>query len=114
VVDEVGKGCGPLHDALFRKNDAVLDFDLAKVIEQFPREPGVSTCSTAHARGQLRVSVTAREVVPDLPEGGRRRGPAFLDRSGRWSGLTDPCGNWTCCGGWALYPRTIEAAAAAT
>ena len=40
VVDEVGNDA-VRFDMLYRKNDAVLDFDLAKVIEQRPREPGV-------------------------------------------------------------------------
>ena len=40
VVDEVGRDA-VRFDMLYRKNDAVLDFDLAKVIEQSAREPGV-------------------------------------------------------------------------
>ncbi len=40
VVEEVGKDA-VRFDMLYRKNDAVLDFDLAKVIEAEPREPGV-------------------------------------------------------------------------
>ena len=40
VVAEVGRSA-VRFDMLYRKNDAVLDFDLAKVIEAEPREPGV-------------------------------------------------------------------------
>ena len=40
VVDEVGRDAVRFM-MLYRKNDAVLDFDLAKVIEQSTRQPGV-------------------------------------------------------------------------
>ena len=50
---------------LYRKNDAVLDFDLAKVIEQ-SRDNPVFYVQYGHARGQS-VFRNAREVVPDLP-----------------------------------------------
>ena len=40
VVDEVGRDAVRFM-MLFRKNDAVLDFDLAKVIEQITRQPGL-------------------------------------------------------------------------
>src|SRR3982074_2029399 len=64
VVDEVGKD--PVRFMmLYRKNDAVLDFDLAKVIEQ-SRDNPVFYVQYGHARGQS-VFRNAREVVPDLP-----------------------------------------------
>ena len=50
---------------LFRKNDAVLDFDLAKVIEQ-SRDNPVFYVQYGHARGQS-VFRNAREAFPDLP-----------------------------------------------
>ena len=50
---------------LYRKNDAVLDFDLAKVIEQ-SRDNPVFYVQYGHARGHS-VFRNAREVVPDFP-----------------------------------------------
>src|SRR5256886_2654749 len=64
VVDEVGKD--PVRFMmLYRKNDAVLDFDLAKVIEQ-SRDNPVFYVQYGHARCQS-VFRNAREVIPDLP-----------------------------------------------
>src|SRR6202021_4060486 len=65
VVDEVGKDAVRFM-MLFRKNDAVLDFDLAKVIEQ-SRETPVFYVQYGHDRGPSMFR-NAREVVPDLPE----------------------------------------------
>jgi arginyl-tRNA synthetase len=107
VVDEVGKDAVRFM-MLYRKNDAVLDFDLAKVIEQ-SRENPVFYVQYGHARGHS-VFRNAREVVPDLPEetGARAAflGQAALER------LTDP-GELDLLRRLALYPRMIEAAAAA-
>ena len=64
VVDEVGRDAVRFM-MLFRKNDAVLDFDLAKVIEQ-SRDNPVFYVQYGHARGQS-VFRNAREVFPDLP-----------------------------------------------
>src|SRR5215475_2654118 len=64
VVSEVGKDAVRFM-MLYRKNDAVLDFDLAKVIEQ-SRDNPVFYVQYGHARGQS-VFRNAREVVPDLP-----------------------------------------------
>jgi arginyl-tRNA synthetase len=50
---------------LYRKNDAVLDFDLAKVIEQ-SRDNPVFYVQYGHARGYS-IFRNAREVVADLP-----------------------------------------------
>src|SRR2546421_6821546 len=74
VVDEVGKDAVRFM-MLYRKNDAVLDFDLAKVIEQ-SRENPVFYVQYGHARGHS-VFRNAREVVPDLPEEAGARA-AFL------------------------------------
>src|SRR5665213_2441967 len=70
VVDEVGKDAVRFM-MLFRKNDAVLDFDLAKVIEQSKDNP-VFYVQYGHARGHS-VFRNAREVVPDLPEASAAR-----------------------------------------
>ena len=65
VVDEVGRDAVRFM-MLFRKNDAPLDFDLAKVIEQ-SRENPVFYVQYGHARGQS-IFRNARAAFPDLPE----------------------------------------------
>ena len=65
VVDEVGRDAVRFM-MLFRKNDAVLDFDLAKVIEQ-SRDNPVFYVQYGHARGQS-IFRNARAAFPDLPE----------------------------------------------
>ena len=107
VVDEVGKDAVRFM-MLYRKNDAVLDFDLAKVIEQ-SRENPVFYVQYGHARGHS-VFRNAREVVPDLPEETGARA-AFLAEAAV-ERLTDPA-ELDLLRRLALYPRTIEAAAAA-
>ena len=63
VVDEVG--VDPVRFMmLFRKNDAQLDFDLAKVIEQ-SRDNPVFYVQYAHARGRS-VFRNAKEAMPEL------------------------------------------------
>jgi arginyl-tRNA synthetase len=107
VVEEVGRDA-VRFDMLYRKNDAVLDFDLAKVIEH-SRDNPVFYVQYGHARGQS-VFRNAREEMPDLPEAAPARAAllklAPLDR------LSDP-GEISLLRRIALYPRTIEAAAAA-
>jgi arginyl-tRNA synthetase len=107
VVDEVGKDAVRFM-MLYRKNDAVLDFDLAKVIEQ-SRENPVFYVQYGHARGHS-VFRNAREVVPDLPEETGARG-AFLGDAAV-ERLTDPA-ELDLLRRLALYPRMIEAAAVA-
>jgi len=107
VVDEVGKDAVRFM-MLYRKNDAVLDFDLAKVIEQ-SRENPVFYVQYGHARGHS-VFRNARELVPDLPEDAGARA-AFLAEAAV-ERLTDPA-ELDLLRRLALYPRTIEAAAAA-
>jgi arginyl-tRNA synthetase len=107
VVDEVGKDAVRFM-MLYRKNDAVLDFDLAKVIEQ-SRENPVFYVQYGHARGHS-VFRNAREVVPDLPEEAGARA-AFL-AGAAVERLTDPA-ELDLLRRLALYPRTVEAAAAA-
>ena len=58
VVEEVGKDA-VRFDMLYRKNDAVLDFDLAKVIEA-SRENPVFYVQYGHARGRIGVPQRAR------------------------------------------------------
>jgi arginyl-tRNA synthetase len=107
VVDEVGKDAVRFM-MLYRKNDAVLDFDLAKVIEQ-SRENPVFYVQYGHARGHS-VFRNAREVLPDLPDEAAARA-AFLEGA-RVERLTDPA-ELDLLRRLALYPRMIEAAAVA-
>jgi len=107
VVDEVGKDAVRFM-MLYRKNDAVLDFDLAKVIEQ-SRENPVFYVQYGHARGHS-VFRNAREVVPDLPEEAGARA-AFLAEAAL-ERLTDRA-ELDLLRRLALYPRTVEAAASA-
>src|SRR6478609_7415604 len=76
VVDEVGKDAVRFM-MLYRKNDAVLDFDLAKVIEQ-SRDNPVFYVQYGHARAHS-IFRNAREVIPDLPEDASARAE-FLGR----------------------------------
>ncbi|WP_291861849.1 arginine--tRNA ligase [Bradyrhizobium sp.] len=107
VVDEVGSDAVRFM-MLFRKNDAVLDFDLAKVIEQ-SKDNAVFYVQYGHARCHS-IFKNARELVPDLPEQSEARsaflGDAAVDR------LTDPA-ELSLLRLLALYPRMIEAAAVA-
>ena len=108
VVDEVGKDAVRFM-MLYRKNDAVLDFDLAKVIEQ-SRDNPVFYVQYGHARGHSIFRNAREQVLPDLPEGTDARlaylGTAPIER------LTDPA-EIGLLKQLALYPRTIEGAAAA-
>ena len=107
VVDEVGSDAVRFM-MLFRKNDAVLDFDLARVIEQ-SKDNAVFYVQYGHARGHS-VFRNAREVVPDLPEQPGARA-AFLGNAAV-ERLTDPA-ELELLRRLALYPRMIEAAAVA-
>jgi arginyl-tRNA synthetase len=107
VVDEVGKDAVRFM-MLYRKNDAVLDFDLAKVIEQ-SRENPVFYVQYGHARGHS-VFRNAREVIPDLPEEAGARAAFLADAA--LERLTDPS-ELDLLRRLALYPRTVEAAASA-
>ena len=108
VVDEVGKDAVRFM-MLYRKNDAVLDFDLAKVIEQ-SRDNPVFYVQYGHARGHSIFRNAREEVLADLPHEGQARvaylGEAPVER------LTDPA-ELDLLKRLALYPRMIEAAAAA-
>jgi arginyl-tRNA synthetase len=104
VVDEVGRDAVRFM-MLFRKNDAALDFDLAKVIEQ-SRDNPVFYVQYGHARGHS-VFRNAREAFPDLPADVTNLvDTADLNR------LSDPA-EFALMRQIALYPRVVEAAAAA-
>ena len=107
VVDEVGSDAVRFM-MLFRKNDAVLDFDLAKVLEQSKDNP-VFYVQYGHARGHS-IFKNAREVIPDLPDEDKARaaflGDAAVER------LTDPA-ELSLLRQLAQYPRLIDAAASA-
>lgn len=103
VIDEVGRD--PVRFMmLYRKNDATLDFDLAKVVEQSKDNP-VFYVQYAHARAAS-VFRQAREAFPDLD-----LSPAAL-AGADLSGLTDS-GELDMMRLIAQVPRVIEAAAAA-
>jgi arginyl-tRNA synthetase len=107
VVDEVGRDAVRFM-MLYRKNDAPLDFDLAKVKEQ-SRDNPVFYVQYAHARGQS-VFRNAREAVPQLPrEAGDRARLLAQVPLGR---LDDPA-ELTLMRRLALYPRQVESAALA-
>src|SRR5438876_534891 len=107
VVDEVGKD--PVRFMmLYRKNDAPLDFDLAKVIEQ-SRDNPVFYVQYGHARGQS-VFRNAREVLAQLPAEPAPR--ASLLAGAPLERLED-AGELALMRRLALYPRLIEAAALA-
>lgn len=108
VVDEVGKDAVRFM-MLYRKNDAVLDFDLAKVIEQ-SRDNPVFYVQYGHARGHSIFRTAREEVLHDLPEDEAARlsylASATVER------LADPA-ELGLLRKLAVYPRTVEAAAAA-
>jgi arginyl-tRNA synthetase len=107
VVGEVGRDATRFM-MLYRKNDAVLDFDLAKVIEQ-SRDNPVFYVQYGHARAQS-VFRNARAVIPDLP-------PDAAARAARLAkaplGRLDDAGELALMRRLALYPRLLEAAALA-
>ncbi|MGB6468836.1 MAG: arginine--tRNA ligase, partial [Xanthobacteraceae bacterium] len=104
VVDEVGRDAVRFM-MLFRKNDAVLDFDLAKVLEQ-SRDNPVFYVQYGHARAQS-IFRNARAAFPDLPAD--MLGLADVANLDRFS---DPA-ELALVRRIALYPRIVEAAAAA-
>jgi len=107
VVEEVGRDA-VRFDMLYRKNDAVLDFDLAKVIEH-SRDNPVFYVQYGHARGQS-VFRNARGEMPELSEAASERA-AYLKRA-PMERLSD-VGELSLLRRIALYPRTVEAAASA-
>jgi len=106
VVDEVGVDAVRFM-MLNRKNDAVLDFDLAKVIEQ-SRDNPVFYVQYGHARGQS-IFRNAREVIPTLPQADRERRHALAQAA---LSRLDDAAELALMRRIALYPRLVEAAAA--
>jgi arginyl-tRNA synthetase len=104
VVDEVGRDAVRFM-MLFRKNDAVLEFDLAKVLEQ-SRDNPVFYVQYGHARAQS-IFRNARAAFPDLPVD-----VTSLAEGTDLTALSDPA-ELGLMRRIALYPRTVEAASAA-
>jgi len=108
VVEEVGPDAVRFM-MLFRKNDAVLDFDLAKVIEQ-SKDNAVFYVQYGHARGISIFRNAREEAVTGLPQHSAERlvflGKANLGR------LEDPA-ELALMKQLALSPGVIEAAALA-
>ena len=103
VVDEVG--AGPVRFMmLYRKNDAPLDFDFAKVTEQ-SRDNPVFYVQYAHARANS-VLRNVAEAFPDLDLEERALAGSDLDR------LTDEA-ELALIRRLAQFPRLVEAAAMA-
>ncbi|HXW30331.1 MAG TPA: arginine--tRNA ligase [Xanthobacteraceae bacterium] len=107
VVDEVGRNAVRFM-MLYRKNDAPLDFDLGKVIEQ-SRDNPVFYVQYGHARGQS-VFRNARELFPQLPDDAVARADLLTQAPLHY--LTD-AGEQSLLKRIGLYPRLIEAAAGA-
>jgi len=104
VVDEVGRD--PVRFMmLYRKNDASLDFDLAKVIEQ-SRDNPVFYVQYGHARGHS-VFRNARQVV-ELPVDWSQRAQMLSEAQ---LGLLDDLAELALMGKLAQFPRVVEAAA---
>jgi arginyl-tRNA synthetase len=107
VVSEVGRDAVRFM-MLFRKNDAVLDFDLAKVIEQ-SRDNPVFYVQYGHARGQS-VLRNACAAMPDLPRDAAAR-TAMLAQMPLEH--LDDAGELVLMRRLALYPRLLQGAARA-
>lgn len=103
VIDEVGRDAVRFM-MIFRKNDATLDFDLAKVVEQSKDNP-VFYVQYAHARCAS-IFRQAREAFPDLDLSPESLAQAELERLDDEAeiGIVKMI---------AAYPRMIEAAALA-
>jgi len=104
VVEEVGPDAVRFM-MLFRKNDAVLEFDLVKVLEQ-SRDNPVFYVQYGHARAQS-VFRNARAAFPDLAQD-----IASVADAANLTRLSDPA-ELALMRRMALYPRIVEAAAAA-
>jgi arginyl-tRNA synthetase len=89
---------------LYRKNDAALDFDLAKVLEQSKDNP-VFYVQYAHARSHS-VFRNAREAMPDLDVGAAALAKADLS-------LLEDQGELEILKRMAIWPRIVSGAARA-
>jgi arginyl-tRNA synthetase len=103
VVDEVGRDAVRFM-MLYRKNDATLDFDLAKVVEQSKDNP-VFYVQYAHARCRS-ILRNAEAAMPGLDLSPQTLAGADLGR-------LDDAGEVAIIQRIAQYPRQIEAAAQA-
>ncbi len=103
VVDEVGVDAVRFM-MLYRKNDAPLEFDLAKVIER-SKENAVFYVQYAHARTRAALR-NGTKVFPDLDVSPAALGKADL-------ALLADAGEIALLRHIALFPRFVEAAAAA-
>ena len=105
VVEEVGRD--PVRFMmLYRKNDATLDFDMAKVIEKSKENP-VFYVQYAHARAQSAIRI-ARETFPDIAEEPREL--AQMLAKADITRLSDP-GEIDLMRRLALFPRLVAGAA---
>jgi len=103
VVDEVGRD--PVRFMmLYRKNDATLDFDLAKVVEQSKDNP-VFYVQYAHARAHS-VFRNARDALPSMVLDATALAKANLSR-------LDDKGELELLRRLALWPRIVAGAAEA-
>lgn len=102
VIDEVGRDAVRFM-MIFRKNDATLDFDLAKVVEQ-SRDNPVFYVQYAHARCAS-IFRQAAEAFPDLDRSPQALAEADL-------GLLNDESELAIIKMIAAYPRMIDAAAA--
>lgn len=109
VVDEVGRDAVRFM-MLYRKNDATLDFDLAKVIEQ-SRDNAVFYVQYAHARG-VSVFRNAAEQMPDLAIPAAHEGRDVWLAGAPIDRLNDD-GELAILKRLALYPRLVDSAALA-
>jgi arginyl-tRNA synthetase len=107
IVDEVGRDAVRFL-MLWRKTDAMLDLDLARAIEQTHDNP-VFHVQYGHARGQS-VFRNACDVIPGLPDDPVER--ALVLAGAPLERLNDRA-ELSLIRRMALYPRVIEAAAAA-
>ncbi len=107
VVDEVGRDAVRFM-MLYRKNDAPLDFDLAKVIEQSKDNP-VFYVQYGHARALFGFPQCARGAAGSAA---RRRGEGCVSRRRRRSSDSTDAGELALMKRLAVYPRVVEAAAA--
>ncbi len=108
VVEEVGRDATRFM-MLYRKNDAALDFDLARVIEQSKDNP-VFYVQYGHARGHS-VFRNAAKVLPDWPVDDAAARAALLSRAAL-TPLQDPA-ELSILRKVAVFPRLVEASAQA-
>ena len=108
VVDEVGRDAVRFM-MLYRKNDAVLDFDIAKVNEQSKDNP-VFYVQYGHARGHS-IFRNAAEQMPTAGPGSRQNARSISARPSLHR--LDDSAELSIMRKIALYPRLVEAAAVA-